>query len=102
MALGFGYGDNAMNDLTIVFGNGDWPKNYSIEQLSKSVDWITSDTQLITVRNELLQMVCKEIVGIPLPKYCQDWNEMTWWYNDALFILSNLPTIIYNQRKLQK
>lgn len=76
--------------VTIVFTDPKkWPlvtqlDNYSLADCS--------DVKSVTLEGEALILVAMEFIGVPMPKYANEWqdNKVTWFWTDAQFIAANL------------
>lgn len=77
--------------ITIAYSDpSKWPA--SIAGKDCKPELATPDIRSVTVSGDELGVVCLELTGIPLPKYVSDWLDgpgMTWWWTDAVFIISN-------------
>ena len=74
--------------LTITFADpAKWPLVSALEAYS-AID--CSDVKTVTLEGDALELVALEFMNFPLPRYCNEWNKMTWWWTDAQFICANI------------
>lgn len=76
--------------LTIVFTDvNKWPLVTPIENYNL-LD--VSDVKSVTLEGEALLIAHKELAGLPMPKYVNEWEDskVTWFWTDAQFIAANI------------
>lgn len=66
---------------------GAWPWSGTVEEMPVVV---ASDVQFVTLTGDALLLAHMEFTGLPGVKYINEYDQLTWYWGDAAFIVANL------------